>query len=294
VPASVFGGSDVPQPIEAPAETETAIELPYRLVISPSADATWRHRRAPFTVRGRTELWHTRLVLIGGADGGELSELQKAPLRAIWSPDFRPSTSGGWVPDLGLTAMTGDDRRQIVILTSAFNGWASSASAGFWTKPFRPPEQTYVPQPFQAELLMMSALGGWLRTRGDWIPPHAEQPRASGPSLHEILSVLRVELSPPPPHGNTERVHDLELAAGARSTANPEQLDLSEWVHVAAQGRDHYVRIVYDGRLLPFGQPASLVKVTERKFEEVDGGWVGAYLMQHVHRRAPARSGVRP
>jgi hypothetical protein len=44
------------------------------------------------------------------------------------------------------------------------------------------------------------------------------------------------------------------------------QLDLSEWVHVATQARDHYVRIVYEGRLYPFGHRAALIKITERKF----------------------------
>ena len=42
-------------------------------------------------------------------------------------------------------------------------------------------------------------------------------------------------------------------------------LDLIEWDHVATQGRDHYVRIVYEGWLYPPGHQASLVKVTERK-----------------------------
>ena len=42
-------------------------------------------------------------------------------------------------------------------------------------------------------------------------------------------------------------------------------LDLIEWDHLATQGRDHYVKIVYEGYLCPFGHRASLVKVTERK-----------------------------
>src|SRR5205823_1485935 len=54
-----------------------------------------------------------------------------------------------------------------------------------------------------------------------------------------------------------------------------ERLDLSEWVHIAAQGRDHYVRIVYEGHLYPFGHRAALIKITERKFRDAplpDGG----------------------
>src|SRR5204863_6701390 len=64
----------------------------------------------------------------------------------------------------------------------------------------------------------------------------------------------------------------------------PEQLDLSEWVHVATQGRDHYVRIVYEGELWPFRHRAALIKVTERKFMQPKDGSniIGAYLMQRM------------
>ena len=34
-------------------------------------------------------------------------------------------------------------------------------------------------------------------------------------------------------------------------------------------GRDHFVRVVYQGYLFPFGHAASLVKITERKMQDV-------------------------
>ena len=43
-------------------------------------------------------------------------------------------------------------------------------------------------------------------------------------------------------------------------------LTIEEWKHRAALGRDHEVKVVYAGFLLPFGHRASLVKITERKF----------------------------
>src|SRR5262249_47725816 len=65
------------------------------------------------------------------------------------------------------------------------------------------------------------------------------------------------------------------------------QLDLSEWVHVATQGRDHYVRIVYEGRLYPFGHRAALIKITERKFRNFklpDGTTTPvAYMVQKMY-----------
>lgn len=63
--------------------------------------------------------------------------------------------------------------------------------------------------------------------------------------------------------------------------------DLEEWRHVATMGRDHYVRIVSRGFLFPYGHRASIVTVTERRFDTLQraassplaGGW-GAYLRQ--------------
>jgi hypothetical protein len=49
----------------------------------------------------------------------------------------------------------------------------------------------------------------------------------------------------------------------------PDSVGLSQWRHLATLGRDHYVRVVYAGFLMPFGHAASLIKVTERKFENL-------------------------
>src|SRR5262245_4766287 len=101
--------------IRRPNEDETAIELPYRLVISPGADTRWTHHRLPFTVNGRTELWHTRLLQESGGVPSELSPESPAPLRAIWSDDFGKRV--GAADPLGLSAMAPNDRHQIVVLT---------------------------------------------------------------------------------------------------------------------------------------------------------------------------------
>ena len=63
-------------------------------------------------------------------------------------------------------------------------------------------------------------------------------------------------------------------------------LNLSEWRHIATQGRDHYVRIVYEGHLFPFGHRAALIKVSERKIRDVKGSdgfnTPLAYLVQRM------------
>jgi hypothetical protein len=60
----------------------------------------------------------------------------------------------------------------------------------------------------------------------------------------------------------------------------PDPIDLESWNHRASLARDHYVKVVYAGYLFPFGHRASLVKVSERKFESRDDGGRTAVLRQ--------------
>ncbi len=46
-------------------------------------------------------------------------------------------------------------------------------------------------------------------------------------------------------------------------------LNIIEWEHLATLGRDHYVKVVREGYLWPFSHRATLVKVTERKFDNL-------------------------
>ncbi|HSN76722.1 MAG TPA: hypothetical protein VL334_16745 [Anaerolineae bacterium] len=285
--------------IAPPAELETAIEMPYRLILSPGREGSWTHELAPKTRAGRTELWHTRLVKRDGERIVALSKANPAPLRAIWSPDYVADSSqpGDVWPALGepdewsntavLTAMNRRDRHELVILTSAFT---TAETRGFVTGP-SPWYPNFKPTPIQAEQVMLSSLGGWLKSRGNWDPPI------------EWLPALLGELIPlsVPINLNPNRLEDLRLlldpglrdqilarpplpdyAYRVRRRGRPgAALNISEWVHVATQGRDHYVRIVYEGFLYPFGHRAALIKVTERKFNNVDGAPV-AYLAQRM------------
>ncbi|HEY0878483.1 MAG TPA: hypothetical protein VGE10_08510 [Zeimonas sp.] len=283
--------------IARPTDTETAIELPYRLIVSPTANVRWSHRRTPFTSRGRTELWHTRLQL-GREAPAELSALVTAPLRAIWSNDFETqagATPGVEDPELGRAAMTPNDRRQIVVKTSAFHGYEGErvlslgpfgieaevvAGAGLSFTLWR----AYVPKPFQAEQLMLSSLGGWLRSHGSWpvVRKAAPRFRFDAPKLDDLapyLAPVHRDARPDDPRAGLQAAMLRPPWLEALQPKPDEVLDLSQWMHVAAQGRDHYVRIVYEGELLPFHNRAALVKVTERKFKE-QAGVVVAHLYQ--------------
>ena len=226
-------------PIAAPGDLETSLELPYRLMMSPNVmpggvRPGWQHATAPVLHAGRAELWHTRLGRLRRADDQdqftEAGAATPVPLRAVWSPDF---VANGPLPPPDTAfqvAMSASDRDQIVILTSGFSGYTLTDATG---------ARPYVPVPVDASRVFLSALGGWLTSRGAWPFP--------------VSYVIR---GTPPPT-------EVPGPAAVRTPVVP--LDLIEWDHLATQGRDHYVRIVYEGFLYPFGHRASLVKVTERK-----------------------------
>lgn len=297
--------------IKEPADHETSIELPYKLSISPNKEVAWLHRALPFTSQGRTELWHTRLALSSSEGIIELSRRRRAPLRAIWSPDYNPTDIPKPVEldeDLDFrTSMSPNDRHQIVVLTSAFKGYEVDVEVNFGLGtspgPITPVANDsiffsrksrisfkrtvpYVPQPFRAEQLMLSPLGGWLKSRGFWNPPRTTKPiRPPFFDFNNTLELFELHFSRDLKIGD---ISAFEVSEGAPPFSRailrqPEQyqLDLSEWRHIATQGRDHYVRIVYEGELWPFRHRAALIKVTERKFKET-GGIVGAYQIQRM------------
>src|SRR6185437_2258665 len=87
----------------------------------------------------------------------------------------------------------------------------------------------------------------------------------------------------------TQRTKDLRLAIKEKifrpgippGAFIPEpQFSVEQWRHKAAMARDNYVRVVYAGNLCHPGNRASLVKVTERKFQEAPHGTTTAYLRQ--------------
>jgi len=238
--------------ITEPGDDETALELPYRLVVAPSVTAhgrpAWVHSRSLVEHQGRVELWHTRLGLQstrGGAGAPvEAGPTSAVPVRAVWSPDFvadgpLPSHTTDDTPFRA--AMSPRDRDQIVILSAGYAGYTLTGPDGMPT--------TYVPRPAQAQRLFLSSLGGWLTSRGSWPYPV---------SYHYVPTVLAPGITTP-----SGAAAELKLPVAA--------LDLVEWDHVATQGRDHYVRIVYEGFLFPFGHRASLIKVTERMVHAPNG-----------------------
>lgn len=204
-----------------PSPSVTALELPYRIMLSPLAPARWLHQTDPVEHHGRTELWHTRLSTAEDDAGPD----QASRVRALWSPDYRPQGQLDELiklislpaeppetpqPNPNLLRMGLDpvDRSMLVTLMAGFDATRKGGA--------------YNPISSEAKRLHLSALGALLECEGNW-------------------------------------------------TKLPDDVDLQQWRHVSTLGRDQYVRVMYAGYLCPTGHSASLVKVTERKFESLGG-----------------------
>jgi len=128
-----------PSVVLEPEDDLTAVELPTRLMISPSSASFWRHTLKPRAFNGRTEIWHT--LLSSTADG-------RPSLRAVWSPDYRADPSEAppdWEPVV--SPLTARNR----------NGFVhASHVVGF------------DPEPMGAEIVALSSAGGWLRLNHRW------------------------------------------------------------------------------------------------------------------------------
>jgi hypothetical protein len=60
-------------------------------------------------------------------------------------------------------------------------------------------------------------------------------------------------------------------------------MSVARYQQATVLGRDIYVEVMFKGFLLPFGHRASLVQVTERRFELDPGGSVTSYLVQRMY-----------
>src|ERR1700674_245647 len=135
-----------PPEVALPRPIDTAIELPYRLVLSPDPQGSWQHALRPVTHGLRSELWHTRL--------GSRRIDGDPRLRAIWSPDFLAAHLQVHRDDDPFRAsLDARDRNELVHLTSDYN------------------LADFTPAPVATERLMLTTLGGWLRVLGEWASP---------------------------------------------------------------------------------------------------------------------------
>lgn len=282
------------QSVLAPRDDETAIELPYRLLLSPDADSRWitpQQRLGPLGTP--TLLWNARLDPVRGGQS----------VRAIWARDLLldflrgnratdllpPERNEQKEPPFTLS-LSRSDRRELVTLSSVYalpalgrvitnkdvlldpnnitnNGLSSDPAGtvqpfpqgiGLWgRKPgpvLVPDEGMYVPKPLKSADISLTAMGGTFVGEGQWEPP---SPIVDDGSLNS---------------------GDPDIRDNWRPT-----LRLERWRHRAVLGRDIFVEVAYKGFLFPIGHRASLLKVTERRFyPHPDTGRSTAYLIQRL------------
>ncbi|HVS81799.1 MAG TPA: hypothetical protein VHE60_08690, partial [Pyrinomonadaceae bacterium] len=157
-----------PKP-RAPNPDETALEVPYLLILSPNIFGGWAHAQLPVTSKNakRTELWHTRLGVRTNGGVDEQSELLRT-VRAIWALDssfhddpFSPPLHAN---DPFRMSLDADDRYNIVHLSSNYT-ISLPAIGGRTTRGI------YEPNPVSVERLMLSSMGAWINSRGVWEHP---------------------------------------------------------------------------------------------------------------------------
>jgi hypothetical protein len=274
--AEVYASANTP-----PTALETAIELPFRLILSPAQDARWRTPVLLPNCDAPTPLWQASLE----------EDVSRSSLRAIWSEDFQPDTlrdgaspppHGPWAPwdtpiaqaDGGpphsnkrfRAVMDAGDRHELVTLTSVYGlpvigrrdaNTGQLLADGNQIEP--PPgysiyglkeggDAIYSPRTLTVTELALSALGGSLSADTHFEPP---------------------------------------AAVTLRNQRNPifQALDVERWRHTAVLGRDISVEVVYKGFLYPLGNRASFVKLTERRFMQHPHGGPTAYLIQRLFLR---------
>ncbi|MDP9388370.1 MAG: hypothetical protein M3Q48_10815 [Actinomycetota bacterium] len=163
--ASRGGGPRRPEP------DETAIEAPFRLIVSPSSAGGFAHSTAPAEAPGdatRIELWHSRLGVRYRRDGqwavDERKDSQRI-VRAVWARDMDLYTEEqlARAEDSRFEFTTSLDPRDRRILVR------QSAE-----------KRVAVPEPVEVERLYLSSLGAWLDLHGQWDPaPYAKQRQPS-------------------------------------------------------------------------------------------------------------------
>jgi len=138
-----------------PSPDVTALEVPYRLIVTPIEAARWTHRNSPATDArtGRTELWHTRLTTSAKDSGPDVD----AKIRAIWSPDYPIDPLPLLSPPLPYRmSLDPLDRKMLVQLMAGFD----ETTAGT--------RRAYAPVSARTHHLILSALGAALDSEGNW------------------------------------------------------------------------------------------------------------------------------
>ncbi|MBP1823103.1 hypothetical protein J3E61_006739 [Mycobacterium sp. OAE908] len=154
----IYIGRPSPRP---PTQSETALEVPSRLQLSPSERGAWAHAIDVDDAPGvAVELWNTRLgVRAGSTDAPTVDEVSadQRIVRAVWTRDLEQEIElPSWIelpPWPFRASLTRTNRIDIVNLST---GDAGSP----WLLP--------APAPVEVNKLALTSLGAFMDVRGHW------------------------------------------------------------------------------------------------------------------------------
>lgn len=149
--APLFRFWELPE-IRRPLSSETAIEAPFRLILSPSRLGAWVHATLPRSAKAdgaqtsRSELWHTTLTVKASGRAAATDKDAERIVRAIWTRDRDGQSL------LPFDNLPRPFDREVLVRQSAGTDLAPKVR----------------PRPVQVNRLALSALGAWLDVSGRW------------------------------------------------------------------------------------------------------------------------------
>lgn len=162
-------------PPHDPRATETAIEMPWWLVLNPHSESAWRHSITPVTHDGRTEAWHTRLAWQDNSintpvprEDPDFWNFDIFTVRAVWLRDPNPgallATTMQPNPARGTTGYpfemrpTPRDRADLIRLSTLTQGPGETIVAGGRARAI-------------SAKMALSPMGGTMSVDGSWEAP---------------------------------------------------------------------------------------------------------------------------
>ena len=168
----ILGPIDFPKYSSSPTPHQTAIEAPYRLLISPSSEGRWTHADTPVPADDtprHVELWHSRLAVTGPGDVVTERDASRRIVRAIWTRDRDGLPAAEWraIEGPGHPLSTPKPTEDLPFrgsLNRADRHRLVRQSAERWTG-IKKPESL---RPVGVDKLWLSSLGAWLDLHGAW------------------------------------------------------------------------------------------------------------------------------
>jgi hypothetical protein len=264
--------------VETGRVPETSLEVPWGLIVSPYEEEWWSHRKAAFTKRGRTELWHTRLR------GGLFSTLlQDAPTNMQASAISPILIDPVIINPIPIEVLNPGDLTNVVLPGDVIN-------PGLFVRETRPVLRaiwgryyaTRINSPNSTSISPIPSSGLFRNSFTDGTIP---DPIPSGADVggignrwsvidlsarfrQEPIAVNRMMLTSLGAWLDSRGAWDI---VAVKAAGKPVYGDVTQWDHRATMGRDQYVKVVKVGRIFPFGHRAVQITITERRVDPATG-----------------------